>query len=136
VIGETRTSLPFGRSSRGHRNIEGGSAGRHGVGVTAAHHLDQGIGIDFLERALVAGVDLAYGIVVKHLEHQNYTDKAVDPWIFGKLRYIKRGSDVRILSARDDGSDRTRMVNACLVLDTVSNAHIFALEASHTKTGA
>src|SRR5215467_8597392 len=24
----------------------------------------------------------------------NYTDKAVDPWVFGKLRYIKRGSDV------------------------------------------
>jgi hypothetical protein len=30
------------------------------------------------------------------------------------------------VSAHDDGSDRTRMVNACLVLDTVSNAHIFA----------
>ena len=28
----------------------------------------------------------------------NYTDKAVDPWVFGKLRYIKRGSDVCILS--------------------------------------
>ena len=48
---------------RSHRDIEGGSAGRHGVGVTAAHHLDEGIGIDFLERALVAGVDLAFGIV-------------------------------------------------------------------------
>jgi hypothetical protein len=40
-----------------------GVACRHGVGVTAAHHLDKGIGIDFLERALVAGVDLAFGIV-------------------------------------------------------------------------
>jgi hypothetical protein len=30
------------------------------------------------------------------------------------------------VSARDDGSDRTRMVNACLVRDTVSNARIFA----------
>ena len=28
----------------------------------------------------------------------NFTDKAVDPWVFGKLRYIKRGSDVCILS--------------------------------------
>ena len=28
----------------------------------------------------------------------NYTDKAVDPWVFGKLRYIKRGRDVCILS--------------------------------------
>jgi len=28
----------------------------------------------------------------------NYTDKAVDPWVFGKLRYIKRGKDVCILS--------------------------------------
>jgi len=28
----------------------------------------------------------------------NYTDKAVDPWTFGKLRYIKRGSDVCVLS--------------------------------------
>jgi transketolase len=28
----------------------------------------------------------------------NYTDKAIDPWVFGKLRYIKRGSDVCILS--------------------------------------
>jgi len=28
----------------------------------------------------------------------NYTDKAVDPWQFGKLRYIKRGADVCILS--------------------------------------
>jgi transketolase len=27
-----------------------------------------------------------------------FTDKAVDPWQFGKLRYIKRGSDVCILS--------------------------------------
>ncbi|HUC62282.1 MAG TPA: transketolase C-terminal domain-containing protein [Alphaproteobacteria bacterium] len=27
-----------------------------------------------------------------------YTDKAVDPWIFGRLRYIRRGSDVCILS--------------------------------------
>jgi hypothetical protein len=31
-----------------------------------------------------------------------------------------------LVKARDDGSDRTGMVNACLVLDTVSNAHIFA----------
>src|ERR1700732_3755049 len=28
----------------------------------------------------------------------NFTDKAVDPWVFGKLRYIKRGTDVCILS--------------------------------------
>ena len=28
----------------------------------------------------------------------NVTDKAVDPWIFGKLRYIKRGADVCILT--------------------------------------
>ena len=28
----------------------------------------------------------------------NFTDKAIDPWTFGKLRYIKRGSDVCILS--------------------------------------
>ena len=28
----------------------------------------------------------------------NYTDKAVDPWVFGKLRYIKRGKDVCIFS--------------------------------------
>jgi transketolase len=28
----------------------------------------------------------------------NYTDRAVDPWVFGKLRYIKRGRDVCILS--------------------------------------
>ena len=28
----------------------------------------------------------------------NFTDKAVDPWKFGKLRYIKRGTDVCILS--------------------------------------
>ena len=28
----------------------------------------------------------------------NFTDKAVDPWQFGKLRYIKRGADVCILS--------------------------------------
>ena len=27
-----------------------------------------------------------------------FTDKAVDPWVFGKLRYIKRGRDVCILS--------------------------------------
>lgn len=27
-----------------------------------------------------------------------YTDKAVDPWQFGKLRYIKRGTDVCILT--------------------------------------
>jgi len=27
-----------------------------------------------------------------------YTDKAVDPWVFGKLRYIKRGEDICILS--------------------------------------
>jgi transketolase len=26
------------------------------------------------------------------------TDKAVDPWVFGKLRYIKRGTDVCLLS--------------------------------------
>lgn len=28
----------------------------------------------------------------------NFTDKALDPWQFGKLRYIKRGADVCILS--------------------------------------
>jgi transketolase len=28
----------------------------------------------------------------------NFTDKAVDPWKFGKLRYIKRGTDVCILT--------------------------------------
>ncbi len=28
----------------------------------------------------------------------NFTDKAVDPWMFGKLRYIKRGTDVCILT--------------------------------------
>ena len=28
----------------------------------------------------------------------NFTDKALDPWTFGKLRYITRGSDVCILS--------------------------------------
>ena len=28
----------------------------------------------------------------------NFTDKAVDPWKFAKLRYIKRGTDVCILS--------------------------------------
>ena len=28
----------------------------------------------------------------------NFTDKAIDPWVFGKLRYIKRGTDVCILS--------------------------------------
>jgi transketolase len=28
----------------------------------------------------------------------NYTDRAVDPWVFGKLRYIRRGRDVCILS--------------------------------------
>jgi transketolase len=28
----------------------------------------------------------------------NFTDKAVDPWTFGKLRYIQRGSDVCILT--------------------------------------
>ena len=28
----------------------------------------------------------------------NLTERAVDPWVFGKLRYIKRGSDVCILS--------------------------------------
>jgi transketolase len=27
-----------------------------------------------------------------------FTDKAVDPWVFGKLRYIERGSDVCILT--------------------------------------
>src|SRR6516164_1638085 len=54
---------------RGHRDVEGGRAGRDGIGITAAHHLDEGIGIDFLERALIAGIDLALGIVVEHLEH-------------------------------------------------------------------
>ena len=28
----------------------------------------------------------------------NLTEKAVDPWVFGKLRYLTRGSDVCILS--------------------------------------
>jgi transketolase len=28
----------------------------------------------------------------------NFTDKALDPWQFGKLRYIRRGADVCILS--------------------------------------
>jgi transketolase len=28
----------------------------------------------------------------------NFTEKAIDPWAFGKLRYIKRGADVCILS--------------------------------------
>jgi transketolase len=28
----------------------------------------------------------------------NFTDKAIEPWQFGKLRYIKRGADVCILS--------------------------------------
>jgi transketolase len=28
----------------------------------------------------------------------NFTDKAIDPWQFGKLRYIKRGGDVCILT--------------------------------------
>ena len=28
----------------------------------------------------------------------NFTDKAIDPWQFGKLRYIKRGEDVCILT--------------------------------------
>jgi transketolase len=28
----------------------------------------------------------------------NFTDKAIEPWTFGKLRHIKRGSDVCILS--------------------------------------
>ncbi|MEA2905375.1 MAG: transketolase [Alphaproteobacteria bacterium] len=28
----------------------------------------------------------------------NFTDKAIDPWLFGKIRYIKHGSDVCILS--------------------------------------
>jgi len=28
----------------------------------------------------------------------NYTDKAVDPWVFGKLRRLRRGSDVAILT--------------------------------------
>ena len=28
----------------------------------------------------------------------NLTDKAVEPWVFGKLRYLKRGTDVCILS--------------------------------------
>src|SRR5262249_44175260 len=54
---------------RGHGNIEGGRAGRDGIGVTAAHHLDEGVGVDLLERALVARVDLALGIVVEHLEY-------------------------------------------------------------------
>src|SRR6202040_2981108 len=54
---------------RGYGDVEGGRAGGDGIGVTAAHHLDEGIGIDFLERALVAGVDLALGIVVEHLEY-------------------------------------------------------------------
>src|SRR5262249_3165431 len=54
---------------RGYRNIKRGRAGRHRIGVTATHHLDEGIGIDFLERALIAGVDLALGVVVEHLKH-------------------------------------------------------------------
>src|SRR6476660_5865347 len=45
------TSLPFGRSS-----------------AATTHHLDEGVGIDLLERALIARVDFALGVVVEHLE--------------------------------------------------------------------
>ena len=59
VIGETRTSLPFGKIERRNRNVERGGAGRDRICIAAAHHLDESVGIELFERALIARIKIA-----------------------------------------------------------------------------
>jgi transketolase len=71
------------------------------------------------------------------------TDKALDPWTFGKLRYIKRGSDVCILSygvimpkalalaARFEATGKSVSVVSCHTLKPLDVAGIAAALQAH-----
>ncbi|HEX5864706.1 MAG TPA: transketolase C-terminal domain-containing protein [Casimicrobiaceae bacterium] len=73
----------------------------------------------------------------------NFTDKAIDPWVFGKLRYIKRGADVCILShgiimqkamqlaARLESSGQSVSVVSCHTLKPLDVAGIAAALQAH-----
>jgi transketolase len=74
----------------------------------------------------------------------NFTDKAVDPWVFGQLRYIKRGADVCILSygiimqkamelaARFEAKGRSVSVVSCHTLKPLDVAGIIGALQSHS----
>src|SRR3984893_17045239 len=56
----------FRQIERGDGNIQGGGAGRDRICVTAAHHIDESVGVDLLKRSLIARINFALGIVVEH----------------------------------------------------------------------
>jgi transketolase len=73
----------------------------------------------------------------------NFTDKAIDRWTFGKLRYIKRGADVCILSygiimqkamqlaARLESNGQSVSVVSCHTLKPLDVAGIAAALQAH-----
>jgi transketolase len=74
----------------------------------------------------------------------NFTGQAVDPWVFGKLRYLSRGTDVCILSygiimhkamqlaSRFKAMGRSVSVVSCHTLKPLDTAGIAAALRDHT----
>ena len=94
VIGDTRTSLPFGKLERGNRNEKRRGAGCDRIGKAAAHELDERVSVELLKRTLIAWINLPIAIVGEALlDHAKFGGSQRELRRHGRRSHLRAAMD-------------------------------------------